>query len=111
MNGSLFQYLGFKPYVFLVLWGVLVAVSVWVAFATWRPKLRRRIFLALVILGSILFLADTPTKALYLSGPVIIVIAVLNLTLHKFCYACGNFVKWNFERLRQCPYCAAELKT
>ena len=110
MDGSLLHYLGVKMYVFVACFGALMLVNFWVVYSKGKPKLKRNVFVALVILTTALFLANAPKQNLFFIAPFVIAIAIFNLVQYRICDACGKlFNRKFFAKPQRCPSCGVEL--
>ena len=103
-------------FIYFGVWAVLAAVNLYVLYGTKNVKLKRTLFPLLVIMAGgwvLLFLVvlGFSRHVLYIFIPTLILIAILNLRLIKFCDACGSVVKGEFFNVpKQCNNCGAKLR-
>lgn len=103
--------------IFIGVWILLGAGSAAFFLLNSNAGLKRKVLPPFVIGTSILFLGFNvlmgfPLQALLVTGPVVALIAYLNLRATKFCDACGKtLMNQNpFSPAKYCSRCGAELK-
>jgi hypothetical protein len=101
---------------FIGTWIVLGVVSAAFFFLNNNAELKRKVWVPYLIVVDVLFigfilLMGFPVEVLYILGPAIIIITILNMKMVKFCGSCGKtLMSQNFiSPPKYCSKCGAEL--
>ena len=102
-------------YIYVGLWLVLVAASLYLLFGSKNAKLKKAMLPILVILGGglaflWLVMSGVSPQMRYILIPIIIIMIVVNLRQFKICANCASLVQGEFfGRPTRCRKCGADL--